>query len=119
MTTASGLALIGALTALMAAFLALGKGEEPLYEVITIGLMMLVAVMFLAIAGSLGTNSPLTWRASMFFIFLTGATIVVTFLFGKTVNDILALVQIIIILAVAVLVSGKRSSAWIELNRVA
>jgi len=117
MTAASGLAAIGAFISLVAAFLAFGSVDDPLDEVIAIGLMMLTAVMFFAISGSLGTNGPRSWKASMFFVFLTGVAIVAAFLYGKTVNDIIVALQIIIILVVGVLVSSGKSSDWIELNR--
>jgi hypothetical protein len=119
MVAASGLALIGALISLVSAFLTFGSGHEPMEEITAIGMLMLTAVMFLAISGSIGTNSRLSWRASMFFIFLTGLAVVATYLYGKAVEDVLSYAQIVIVLAVAMLVSSLKSSDWIELNRAA
>ena len=117
MTTASGLAAVGALISLVAAFLAFGSVSDSLDEAITIGLMMLVAVMFFAVSGSLGTNGQRSWKASMFFVFLTGVMIVVAFLYGKTVNSILVILQVLVILAVPVLISSNRSADWINLHQ--
>ena len=116
MVAASGLAILGAIVSLVAAVLAVGADFEPMEKVMALGLMLLLVVMFFAISGSLAWGSKQTWRSALIFIFLTGAVVIVAVIYGKAVYDVISVIQIIIVLAVGLLVSGQRSADWMLMN---
>ena len=119
-TAASGLALIGAIVAFVAAFIEFDSGSASVDGAIIIGALVLTGLMFLAISGALSAKGQWSWKMSMFVIFLTAVLIAVTFLYYRNdmaVSYLVALVQFAIILVIAVLVAGKGSSKWINMYK--
>ena len=120
LTTASGLAFIGAIISFVAAFIEFTAGNSTVNEVIIIGALLLAGLMFLAISGALSSKGQWSWKMTMFFIFLTAVLIAVAFLYHeehRIIDDIFALAQFVIVLIIAVLVSGRNASRWVNLNK--
>ena len=120
LSAAAGLALIGAIVSFVAAFMEFDAGNSTADGVIVIGALLLAGLMFLTISGALSPKGQWSWKMTMFFIFLTAVLIAVAFLYQKehrAIDDIVAIVQFAIVLIVAVLVSGKDATRWINLNK--
>jgi len=120
LTAAAGLSLIGAIVSFIAAFIAFDSGESTVDGAITIGALVLAGIMFIAISGALSVKGQWSWKMAMFAIFLTAVLIVVAFIYHRNVtavDDIVAIIQFAIVLAVAILTAGKGPARWIDLNK--
>jgi len=78
---ASVVALIGAIIALVEAFMAFDKGGSTDDILLSIGVLLTIAVLFFAILGSFGVYGQWTWRMSMIASFLCAGVIIMAYFY--------------------------------------
>lgn len=111
LTAAAGLAVIGMIVAFIAAFLVFdAQGDDML---LSIALLLLIAVLFLGVAGGLSENGQWSWSMTVFMIFLCAIVTVAAYLYGAVDLEI-AVVLTAIALITAALASTGSSKATLS-----
>ena len=95
---ASVVALIGAIIALIEAFLAFEAGGSSNDILLSIGVLLTIAVLFFAVLGSFGSTGQWTWRASLIVSFLCASVILMAYFY-----EIIDITMFIMLIAVAMM----------------
>jgi len=96
---ASVVALIGAIIALVEAFMVFSDGGSSDDLLLSIGVLLTIAVLFFAILGSFGVYGQWTWRMSMIASFLCSGVIIMAYFY-----EIIEFTIFLILIATALLV---------------
>jgi hypothetical protein len=112
---ASALAIIGGIVAIAA--MAWNFDANSSNVLWSVGLMLLIAVMFFASAGFLYQNGKGNWYGLLFICFLNVAVLICDLING-TVNKPFGAALLVIAIAVALLSSLGSTSKWIEMDRI-
>ena len=95
---ASVVALIGAIIALVEAFISFDKGGSSNDILLSIGVLLTIAVLFFAVLGSFGSTGQWTWKASLIVSFLCASVILMAYFY-----EIIDVTMFIMLIAVALM----------------
>ncbi|MCL2711874.1 MAG: hypothetical protein FWD37_01170 [Methanomassiliicoccaceae archaeon] len=112
---ASGLAVIGAMFALMVTILQLDLAAEGMEA--KLGCCLLTLLLFLAIGGALFANGQWTWRFLIFMEVMGAAVPLISFLFGMIPFMFSATLVAISCLIIG-LTTTKEARRWVEADRI-
>ena len=112
---ASVVALIGAIIALVEAFLAFEVGGVSMELLRSIGVLLLVATLFFAIIGSFGITGQWSWRMSLIMSFACASVIIMSYLYEIIDLTICFMLLSTALITVAFTINGKE---WMN-SRVA
>lgn len=106
LTAAAGIAILSGLISFALAFALFDEHNDKI--LVTIGSLLLIAVVFLAIGGALFSNGQWSWGTTMFAAFLCPLIAVVACIYGALTYEVTAVLLVLSVLTIA-LVAPKTS----------